>query len=188
MNAYWGYNLIIQPSEYLLTWSISLAGWFDWSNEQIWDFSSIATIWVKMPITQNYLPRKFQISFSSKWAHNEGLTWFSSTVSICSFDVYHPSMVSWYEWLSEEFKVRLIIIQHACMFWAQFDQNQPLVLLKWFIVVLFQWFSNINNTKIQLYCCKSLEFLFSDSLHSAVQGLLWGQKLYSICLIKHKFK
>ena len=31
MSARWGFNLIIQPSDYLLIWSISLVGWFDWA-------------------------------------------------------------------------------------------------------------------------------------------------------------
>ena len=29
-SSQWGFNLIIQPSDYLLIWGISLVDWYDW--------------------------------------------------------------------------------------------------------------------------------------------------------------
>ena len=142
------------PRTKLLLWRISLAGWYDRSNEQIRSFSFAATIWEKMPNKQNCVPQKFSIliffQMSAQWGFN--LIFQPSEYLL----IWCISMViSWYDWLSEDFRVWLIIMHVLSTV-----LSTPWFYSKLFFVGLFQWFSNLNNTNIrtniQLYCCKSL--------------------------------
>ena len=79
MSAQWGYYLIFQPSEYLLIWTISLAGWFHWplspwSPLFTWTLIVAIRVYIYIEISK---PRQYWL-------------------------IRRISLVGWYDWTNEQ--------------------------------------------------------------------------------------
>ena len=94
MSAQWGYYLIFQPSEYLLIWTISLAGWFHWPLSP---WSPLFT-WTLIVAIRVYIYKDFKTQAVLAYSENiiGRLIWLDKWANL-SFQLLLPQfgMMSW---------------------------------------------------------------------------------------------
>ena len=137
MSAQWGYNLIIQPSDYLLTWSISLVGWFDWPLS-FWSPLFTWILKVNIGYNGNFLAQE-------KFAHLENLIgrliWLVKWANL-SFQLHSHYLGKNAHYIPQKFS-KLIFFQMS----AQWGFNlifQPSEYLLIWCISLFSWCDRLS--------------------------------------------